>query len=120
MTEGTIAGVEPLCSICGGTRAEHEGRVHAFTEQPGQLETQAQQKKRQEALAGSGPLAIKVPGGSDNLMVTRLIEVLLEKGVLNAPDALYITGVGSKPAPPSGFQDPSSHPFYQPTPGAGY
>lgn len=104
----------PLCAVCKGEKKDHgEGKsIHAYTTTPGGLEAANRSEQK------SGPQAVFIPPGGVHSpqAMGRLLEVLLEKGVISAPDALYVLGVGTKPNPES----ETSHPFYQPTPGAGY
>lgn len=112
------------CIICGGSKEEHfkEGKAitrHAYSEREGELITHEEKaKQQQKTQLGGMPLASMVNAQPNS--VGRLVEVLLDSGVIRTEDALYIAAMGSKPNPPSGFADPARHPFYQPTPGAGY
>lgn len=75
------------CTVCGGPKSEHEGRIHAFTNIGGVLVTQAEVRKAQEK---NKPLVVAAP---QSLVLNRLVETLSNKGVLETEDLLYITGV---------------------------
>jgi hypothetical protein len=115
------------CAVCGGTKNEHyedDGKTprtqHVYTTTPGEMVTHAEKEKQKQQVPqlSGAPLAAVV--NSQPNSVGRLVEVLLDAGVIRTQDALYIANMGSKPSPPTGFSDPAQHPFYQPTPGAGY
>lgn len=118
---------DPICTACSGKKSEHfdgEGKPitrHMFTEREGELQTrEAAEKNQQQQL--SGPSVIRLPGAQTNEAgaIGRLCEVLLENNMMSTAQALYVAGMGSKPEASSGFADPAAHPFYKPSPGAGY
>lgn len=100
----------PLCSVCKGEKKDHgEGKsIHAYTTQGGFLATHAQAQKQNQQ-----PQVLRVPMPQAPLhptQVDRLVETLLDKGVLTREDALYIAGyTKEKPAPaaPAQFMDPA-------------
>jgi hypothetical protein len=93
------------CTICGGSKAEHENSIHAYSEKWGDLATPEQRRQGQQQ-----PMMVKLPGAQTNEAgaIGRLVEVLLEKGLLNTGEALYVAGMGEKPAAQSGYQDPAT------------
>lgn len=98
------------CRICGGQREEHGPGLtqHAFTLNDGELVTL--EEKRKQATPGMGqPQVVRLSGGThtEGGAINKLIEVLMEKGLLDVPEALYIVGIGTKPTKPSGFADPA-------------
>lgn len=88
-----MAETNPLCAICGGKKSEHQGRVHAFTEKQGELLTQqsvdqqAAREKMQQMRPTPGSMMVIPPHPTQ---VDRLTETLLEKGILDRDDVLYI------------------------------
>lgn len=95
------------CTICSGSKEEHfeaDGKrktIHEYTEKQGDLHA-AQEKPAQIA-----PPAMRLQMAGASIEVSRLVEVLMDKGLLTIPEVLYIAGVGQKPSPPSGYRDPS-------------
>lgn len=72
------------CMICNGTREEHnELTKHVYTETAGDLRLRPEVTERQ---------SMKEPDSGVEI-VSRLIEVLVEKEVLTMPDALLIFGI---------------------------
>ena len=83
------------CAICGGTREEHNSSVkHMFTTTPGELRpppaTQTQPQRAPDAAL---------------VVVSRLIEVLLDKDVITKDEALSCYGIGFAKPEPSGEVD---------------
>lgn len=104
---------QPKCTVCGGEKKDHfdaEGKAitrHVYTVIEGALETQAQRQQRLQPHQVMPPLAAI---GGNPMSLGRLVELLLERGVIDTPDALYVAGYGSKPEKPlqtSGYMDPS-------------
>lgn len=91
------AEVVERCAICFGTRDEHGPGLtqHAFTDREGDLVTPLEMAKRQP----QPPRLIQLPGGTHNEggAINRLIETLMNKGLLSVEEALYVVGVGPKP-----------------------
>jgi hypothetical protein len=85
-----------------------KGIIHAYTQLEGDLSTpqQKQQAQRSQLVPQVQP-GMMLAAGTNPLSLGRLIEVLLEKSILDAPEALYIAGYGSKPSPASGYLDPA-------------
>ena len=75
------------CSVCGGKKSEHKNTIHAFTNIGGVLVTAEAVKKAEEK---QKPIVIAGPQSQN---MTRLLETLSNKGVLNDNDLLYITGL---------------------------
>lgn len=100
------------CTLCGGTRAEHEGRQHQFTKEGDQVELSTQRERAEAVRRQQGtPMRLSLPpiSGTDGQAIHRLIELMLDKGLFTAEEALFILGVGSKPEllnDRSGYQDP--------------
>lgn len=93
------------CAICGDTKENHEGRVHAFTTKQGDLKTPEQASKEAQP---QRPQALNFGAlGLNPMGLGRLIEVLMEKNLLSDDEALYIAGFRSKPENKSGFADPA-------------
>lgn len=92
------AAVEERCGVCGGSKQQHDRPdvKHAFRAD-GQLQSKEQAAKE---AAQSTPRVVRLPGAQTNeaMAVGRLVEVLIEKGVLTHADALYVAGMGQKPA----------------------
>lgn len=115
-----------VCTVCGGAKKEHfdsDGnptRIHVYTEVEGDLATK-QQKEGMRISQPSPVAGMMMNMGANPVSLGRLVEILMERGLILSDEALYIAGMGPKPMPPqpSGYRDPA-HPFYQPTPGAGY
>lgn len=83
-----------ICRACGGKRSEHEGRVHVFADQDGQLETSEQKSKR------LGSQNTPSPQPRQNLReteTTRLAEVMAHRGLIDDKDLLYVIGLGPQP-----------------------
>lgn len=98
-----------VCAVCGGSEAEHgpDKTRHVFTEKPGELITHEQRARQNQQPQGPtvvrlGQASAATPGADG-----RLVEVLLELGVIKVEHALYVAGMGPKPPAPSGFRDPS-------------
>jgi hypothetical protein len=75
------------CTVCGGKKSEHENTIHAFTNIGGVLVTRDAVKKAEEK---QKPIVIAGPQSQN---MTRLLETLSSKGVLDDNDLLYITGL---------------------------
>lgn len=72
------------CVICSGTREEHGDQTrHVFTLVPGDLRLPPKTVERQP---------MKQPD-SAMMVVSRLVEILLDKGVLETPEALMCFGI---------------------------
>ena len=86
------------CGVCGGSRESHDRAdvKHAFRVD-GQLQSKEQAAKE---AAQSTPRVIRLPGAQTNEAgaIGRLVELLMEKGVLSGADALYVAGMGQKPS----------------------
>lgn len=100
-----------VCTICRGRKSEHidEKGVqisrHAFTTMEGDLVTPEQMAKRQ---APQQTARVQIPATmAGNVQLGRLVEVLLEKGLLTAEEALYVGMMGPKPELQSGYRDPA-------------
>lgn len=97
------------CKICDGTKAEHfdesgqKKTIHEFTTREGDLRPP---KEKPEIRPEQMVTRLQMPGAA--LEVTRLVEVMMDKGLLTVPEVLYIAGVGPKPAAPSGYLDPAT------------
>lgn len=76
------------CVICGGARGEHGNSQHMFSLIPGQLITKEQYEKDQPK---------KIPLPHDKSPLGRLIEVLVVRGVIDLPEALYVADLGPRP-----------------------
>jgi hypothetical protein len=110
---------KPPCAVCRGGYKEHfdgDGKkitAHAYTEQPGDLRPQPKPQPAQNP--------IRLVGAQTNEAgaIGRLCEVLLQNGLIDTPEALYVAGMGTKPEPesPSQWSDPNA--FFLPTPGGG-
>lgn len=79
------------CSVCGGWKSEHEGRIHAYTNVGGTLVTQAEVEKAKQR---NKPLVIAAPHSQ---VMNRVVEVLANKGIFDTEDLMYITGVKGQP-----------------------
>ena len=75
------------CTVCGGKKSEHKNTIHAFTNIGGVLVTAEAVKKAEEK---QKPIVIAGPQSQN---MTRLLETLSNKGVLDDNDLLYITGL---------------------------
>jgi hypothetical protein len=95
--QGDVGKSEP-CVLCGGQPGkEHEGRQHAYTTTPGELQTPEQKAKAAQS-SRQAPLGLNLGAVAANpLAIGRLIEVLIEKNVLSKDEALYIACYGPKP-----------------------
>lgn len=85
------------CSICGGSPDEHESRQHAYTTNPGELMTPKQQQEKEQKFrdpAMGQPtrmIPVTLPPASVNPTTTdRLVNLLLDKGVISVNEALHI------------------------------
>lgn len=99
---------EPICSICRGKKSEHgPDTIHVFTQIDGDLMSKDEKAKAATVSNQSHPMRLQVPGADP--MITRLLEVLMDKGLFNTHEVLYVVGVGAKPAIPipSGYADPN-------------
>lgn len=97
-----------ICKACGGKRSEHTGSTrHMFTEEEGVLVTPAQARQAQMRAQSPQPQVIQLPGGSPGhpTMTDRLIQVMLQKNLINKDEALFILGVGPEP---QRFRDPAA------------
>lgn len=94
---------EGACAVCGGKWSEHQRADirHMFTKNPGELITPEEAAKKQRPTQ-QVVFPRSVPG-NDVQLLNRLVEVLMEKGIISTPEGLYIAGIGQKP---SGFRDP--------------
>jgi len=73
------------CIICRGTRQEHNDSTrHAFTLTPGDLRPPEPPKQP--------PRTVLMPGGSTGV-VERLLELLMEKGIISDKEALRCLGI---------------------------
>lgn len=68
------------CAICGGKKAEHVNSVHAYTTRSGDLRTPEKPKQ---------PTVIR-QAAHNSTQVERLVEVLLDKGAIDADEVMYI------------------------------
>jgi len=108
---------KPPCMVCRGSYDEHfndKGEAitqHAYTDTGGDLKTHAQvAEQRKQSLTPPGVPMLQYLGNA-GLSVGRLTEILLEKGIISTPEALYIAGIGTKPFASSEYQDPMSTPM---------
>lgn len=90
MTE--VAEKEEVCRACGGTREEHANSMHAFTLVSGELLTKKEMdekasKNQVVRVAGSLPPPSMGAGGP---VLDRLMSTLLDKGLIDTQEALYI------------------------------
>lgn len=78
------------CAICNGTRQEHNNSVkHGFTTTPGDLRPPRATQTQPQRLPDAGLV-----------VVSRLMEILLDKDVISQEEALSCYGrVGKKPEP---------------------
>lgn len=102
------------CTTCRGAYSEHfdlEGRQltqHPYTSEGHNLTTKREREKERQAQQ-QPQLRMTLPSaGSDSATIGRLVEVLIDKGVLTVEDGLYIAGMGKKQSTPSGYRDPAS------------
>lgn len=101
------------CTICNGTEAEHAGLRHAFTtEEGGLLETPDQKRQRAgevSPMAVQPGQVIRLAGAPTNeaTAMNRLIEVLMEKGLITMAEGFYIA-TGNRVDDPK-FADPAAH-----------
>lgn len=107
---------KPPCAVCGGEYSTHfvDGKQitqHMYTENPGELVTQ-QEKAKEKMMTGQmarpaqvNP-AMMMASGSNPVSFGRLVEVLMEKGVIEPGEALYIGMMGVKPQ--KEFIDPAA------------
>lgn len=95
------------CTVCGGSKAEHydekgnKKTIHEYTEKQGDLHPESPKAPV------SPPRQMQLHMQNTSVEVSRLVEVLMDKGLLTIPEVLYIAGVGPKPALPSGYRDPA-------------
>jgi len=82
-----MADDETPCSVCGNTKAEHEGFHHTWTDNPGDLN-----KKQSRSTPPMHRDAQAVAENHVTKLVLRLIERLSEKGLLDSRDMLHIFG----------------------------
>lgn len=110
MSSATINDEMP-CGVCGGRKKEHfddEGKPitqHVFSSD-GRLISHADAAKARQIQ----PQRVVLPSqfaGTDAQVITKLIEVLMDKSIISNEEALYIFGVAPKPAPATGFNDPA-------------
>jgi hypothetical protein len=101
---------DDICTTCHGKFSEHEGRIHPFTSGVAELSTP---REREEAAAKQRQQQVRVQlpqiNGTDGAAIGRLLDLLMDKGVLTERETLYVLGVGMKPEPlndASGYQDP--------------
>lgn len=72
------------CAVCGGTNEEHnEITKHVFTDKPGDLRLKPVVTERQN---------MKEPDSGVE-MVSRLVEILVEKEIVTFPEALVVFGI---------------------------
>lgn len=113
------SGERPPCAVCRGAYSEHfdgDGKKitqHSYTEKEGDLVTHEEAAKRSQPRQQQGmqvsPTMLAMQAGTNPLAMGRLIEVLLDKGVLTNEDALYVAGFSpTKPNRASGYADPSA------------
>jgi hypothetical protein len=100
------------CGICQGKFSEHvpPNIQHVWVSVGGDLMTHEQKKKQEGRAPGMAPGAvIRTSMGLSPDAVGKLTEILLEKGIISTPDALYVAGMGSKPDQNklSGYRDPN-------------
>jgi hypothetical protein len=75
------------CTVCGGKKSEHVNSIHAYTNMGGVLVTKEaveRAEKQQKPIVIAGP---------QSQIMTRLIETLVAKNILNNDDLMYITGL---------------------------
>lgn len=87
------------CGVCKGSRKEHfDGAGRPITQHvyspDGGLVSQVDAAKARQAQQSVIPPRFP---GTDAQVITRLIQTLMDKGILSDPEALYIFGVGNKP-----------------------
>lgn len=84
------------CAVCNGTRQEHNGGTkHMFTLNAGELRLPP---KVDDKVRKQGPDAALV-------LVSRLIETLVDKDLITQAEALAVFGVESKKPEPSEVVD---------------
>ena len=92
MTTSTPKAPTDVCEICGTQRDEHGDKHHRFSEEGEFVPMEAGAKPRQEAPKerGSAPR----PVGTEHVAALhlRLIEVLVEKGILDGEDLHKLFG----------------------------
>ena len=87
----TVADVE-VCRACGGTREEHANSMHAFTLVSGELLTKRQMDEKLtkgQGIRVASPPPIPHMETSGPVM-DRLMSTLLDKGLIDTQEALYI------------------------------
>lgn len=91
------------CGICGGLPPEHEREdcAHVWVPEGGELLSKAEAAKRTKQPQS---YVVRPPLAGDTGVVNRLVEVLLDKGILSTGEGLYIAGVGRKPPQ---YRDPA-------------
>lgn len=81
------------CAICGGELEEHATSRHVYTEDPGNLMTREQQKKKQQK-----GTTVAVDPSATSATLARLIEVLVARGSMSPDEAVYVlTGLNEPP-----------------------
>jgi hypothetical protein len=97
-----------FCAICRGAKEEHgPGKTqHVYTTTPGELKStqQAEQEKQRQQMSGS-PRVVALPTGGDSQAVSRLLELLMSKGLISLEEA-YTVATGTRP-PTRQFVDPA-------------
>ena len=109
---------EVPCTICKGGRSEHfneNGKqitVHTYTTVEGDL-VSADERAKQSQQQPPMRIPMSALGGGDSGNTARLVELLMERGMLDTADGLYIAGMGPKPlmSPEKMYQQPFRDPF---------
>jgi hypothetical protein len=63
--------------------------MHAYTENPGELVTREQQQKQQQ-LQNAPRSIVQLPAPVSPTVTDRLVRVMLDKGMINDAEALFI------------------------------
>jgi hypothetical protein len=98
------------CGICSGAFSEHlaPNVKHVWVpEDSNELiskQQQAEKNRAPQVIRSSPPVIHSSPPG-DSGIINRLVELLLDKNLLNSAEGLYIAGIGEKPKPQQ-YRDP--------------
>jgi hypothetical protein len=95
------------CTICGGQPEEHAQTKHIYTQNHGEMMTAEQKAQQHKGPNPFPPTVLRLPGAQTNEAgaISRLVELMLDKKMIDQTEALFILGVGSKPT--SRFTDPA-------------
>lgn len=99
-------GNDYTCRVCGAPGSEHydeDGKLRTqhVPSSDGRLETEEEQRKRLRGVESRPTVTLGAPQtsttGYQETPATRLAEVLVNRGLIDDKDLLYVIGLGERP-----------------------